>query len=601
MKKLVKQTAPTVCSERDANRKNIIKTERAEDEWSFAVENDRLFKSQPGRKIPIANFYLTIKSQKLRTDEGEIKGRMLDLTLHKNGEQLDFSLSTGDFTSGRLKNKIFEVAGASAILYGSLRDLQIATQELSEKEIPESMITTSIGFTADGCFLSKDLLITSEGRVGNNPATKIDLSGGSFSNRIGFFCPDKSILPRLGKHIFDDFINLKSHGVTFPLMGHIALAPFTSIIKDVVGKGKAALHLQGPSGSGKTFLGILAMNYFGHFDDRFVSWSSTANAIETEGWYFRDSLFLVDDYKASMTEHQTAIRVLQNHADGHGRGRLTSNSRITEPKSIRGLLLSTGEDFVSDVESVAGRTLLLQVDPEKNVRAGKKCWQNSKSYRTFLPGLISMVISKKDWKSMLRKFVEEKIQLLSADTQGLSNGLRVASNWALNWLGFEMFLDYLLCLGVIDKAKKGAMTAEYKAIVKIQLHKQIVQIQSESPVGVMFRILAQKLSSGTVSISGLYGNTPDRGKIVGIAKLPDNGTYVYPDILMEIMASHFRATGQRLPFAKNSLRDALAREGLICQGENGRWTRQVRIEGSGRSNMWLFSADDFNARCEIAD
>lgn len=71
----------------------------------------------------------------------------------------------------------------------------------------------------------------------------------------------------------------------YPLMGHIALAPFTSVTKDLFGKGKAALHGVHRIG-GKTFLGILAMNFFGDFDDRFVSWSSTANAIESEGWFF---------------------------------------------------------------------------------------------------------------------------------------------------------------------------------------------------------------------------------------------------------------------------------------------------------------------------
>lgn len=600
MKKLLQQTSPPVCPQCDVDTTNI-KTDEPEDEsWSFTVENDWLFKHQARRKIPIANFYLTIKSQKLRTDEGKIKGRMLDLILHKNGEQFTFSLSTEDYTSGRLKNKLLEVAGPSAILYGSLRDLQIAAQELSEGDIPESIISTSIGFTADGSFLSKGMLITPEGNI-DNPAMEVDLSEGSFSQRIGFSRPDESILPLLGERILYEFINLKAHDVTYPLIGHVALAPFTSMIKDTLGKGKAALHLQGPSGSGKTFLGVLAMNFFGHFDDRFVSWSSTANAIETEGWYFRDSLFLVDDYKASTTEHQTAIRVLQSHADGHGRGRLTSNSRIKEPKSIRGLLLSTGEDFVSDVESVSGRTILLQIDPEKNVQAGDRCRQDSECYRMFLPGLISMVISKKDWKLLLRQFVEEKTQLLSADTQGLSNGLRVASNWALNWLGFELFLDYLLCLGVINTDKKATMTIEYEALVKIQLQRQIIQIKSESPVDVMFRILGQKLSGGTISIPGLYGEALDRGKIVGIAKLSENGVYVYPDILMEIIAGHFRATGQKLPFPKNSLRDALARNGLIGKSENGRWTRQIRTEESRRSNMWFFAADDFKTRCAMAD
>lgn len=128
-----------------------------------------------------------------------------------------------------------------------------------------------------------------------------------------------------------------------------------------------------------------------------------------------------------MAELHAVTRILQNHADGHGRARLRSNARISEPRYIRGLLLSTGEDFVSDVESITGRTILLRVEPEKNLQAGSRCWQNRSVYSMFLPGLIQMVLSKADWKQYCRQFVDEKIQALSSETLGLSNGLRIAS------------------------------------------------------------------------------------------------------------------------------------------------------------------------------
>jgi hypothetical protein len=264
--------------------------------------------------------------------------------------------------SGRLKRKILEAAGPGAILYGSLKDLRIATQELSGVSIPETSVTTSIGFTEDGCYLSRNMLITPNGIIAH-PAMEVDLSEGGFSQRIGLLHPDASILSRLGKHLLEDFLNLKGREVMYPLMGHIALAPFTSVTKDLFGKGKAALHLRF-IGWPAILPGILAKYFYGDFDDRFVSWSSTGNGIDSEGWFFRDSLYFVDDYKARVAELHAVTRILQNHADGHGRARLRSNARISEPRYIRGLLLSTGEDFVSDVESITGRTILLRVEPE---------------------------------------------------------------------------------------------------------------------------------------------------------------------------------------------------------------------------------------------
>lgn len=567
---------------------------------SYTVENGRLFKLCARKRVLIANFYITISSQKVKTDEGENRGRLLDLTLHRGGESHQFTLSTVDFESGRLKSKVLEIAGPLAILYGSARDLRISAQELSGDHIPETSVTTSIGFTAEGNFLSRDMLITPEAIIAN-PDVKVDLSEGNFSRRLGFTYPDDSMLPLLGKHILIDFLNLKSHEIMYPLMGHIALAPFTSVSKELVGKGKTALHLLGPSGGGKTFLGILAMNFYGDFDDRIVSWSSTANAIEAEGWHFRDSLLLLDDYKASVTNPQTVIRILQNHADGHGRGRLKSNSKISELRHIRGLLLSTGEDFVSDVESVTGRTILIHVEPEKHLQAGDRCWQNKSVYRMFLPGLLKMVISNRDWRSIIRQFVDEKIELLASDTRGLSNGLRIASNWALNWLGFELFLDYLHGLDVINEAERAVMAAEYEQIARDHLRMQVSEMQSESPVSIMFRILGQKLSTGMISIPGLHDASSDRGKVVGVAKDPENVVQVYPDIMLETLSSHYRAVGQRMPFTKNSLRDALAQEGLIEKASNGRWTRQIRGSAGRRFQVWEFEAGQFRACCSETD
>ena len=566
---------------------------------SYTVENGRLFKLWAGKKALIANFHLIISSQKLKTDEGKNRGRLLDLTLHRGGESHQFTLSTDDFESGRLKSKVLEVAGPRAILYGSARDLRISAQELSGDHIPETSVTTSIGFTAEGNFLSRDMLIT-PGAIIANPDVKVDLSEGNFSRRLGFSHPDDSILPLLGKHILNDFLDLKSHEVMYPLMGHIVLASFSSIIKDLFAKGKAALHLQGPSGGGKTFLGILAMNFYGQFDDRIVSWSSTANAIEAEGSHFRDALFLVDDYKSSVTDPRTVIRILQNHADGHGRGRLKSNSKILEPRHIRGLLLSTGEDFVADIESVTGRTILLPVEPEKNLQAGDRCWQNRSLYPMFLPGLLQMAILDEDWKSNIREFVNQKIQLLLADTLLLSNGLRIASNLALNWLGFALFLDYLECLEVVDKMKLSTMAAEYEQIARNHLRMQVSEMQSESPVSIMFRILGQKLATGTISIPGLHEALSDRGKVVGVAKNEENVVQIYPDILLETLSSHHRAVGERMPFTKNSLRDALAQEGLIEKASNGRWTKQIRGSAGRRFQVWEFEAGRFRACCAEA-
>ena len=64
---------------------------------NFVVENGWLFKLWAGKKVRLANFHLTVDSQKLRKDEGHVKGRMLDLTLQREGESNPITLSAEEF------------------------------------------------------------------------------------------------------------------------------------------------------------------------------------------------------------------------------------------------------------------------------------------------------------------------------------------------------------------------------------------------------------------------------------------------------------------------------------------------------------------------
>jgi hypothetical protein len=564
---------------------------------SFEVQQGALFKIEDEKKRLVANFHLLINSQLAIVDEGKVKEKRYELILKHGTASHTFILSQSEFFSPRLRKKVAEVAGPSAILYGSLKDLQVATQELSGPNIPIKEVLASPGFDSREQFHSAGFLVARRG-ISKDPAPPLDLDRGNFARKLGLLPPEKSKMPALGRHIASDFLNLKSHDVTYPLIGHIALAPFTSVFPEVTGKEKVAMHLQGSAGGGKTFLGQLAMSFFGKFEGMLPSWSSTANAIEAEGYPFRDSLFLVDDYKAAFVPQETIVRIFQGYADNHGRLRLKSNGQTQDHRYIRGLLLSTGEDFVSDVQSVTGRTICLQVEPGKNVRAGKKCWESRQRYPMFLPGLVQMVISRPNWKEWLKGFVDQKLTEFTEETRGLSNGLRIASNWALNALGFHMFLGYLTKLDAIDRNSKRRMEREYGSIVKAHLLEQTNRLQNESPAEVFFRIIGQKASTGAVTVTGLNGvEAKPKGRTIGFAK--DQSVMIFPDVAMEVLASHFRTVGQRMPFTKSSLRDALAQDNLIARPKEGRWARQVRVEEGRRVQVWDFDLENFKSKIKV--
>ena len=88
-------------------------------------------------------------------------------------------------------------------------------------------------------------------------------------------------------------------------------------------------------------------------------------------------------------------------------------------------------------KSVSGRTILLEVDPEQNSAAGMSCMNRRNEYRMFLPALIEWLISDPTWKETFKRFIDERTEVFHKKASGISNGLRIVSNWALNALGFS--------------------------------------------------------------------------------------------------------------------------------------------------------------------
>ena len=360
------------------------------------------------------------------------------------------------------------------------------------------------------------------------------------------------------------------------------------------------MHMQGPSGSGKTFMGNLAASFYGAFNDRPLPWTSTANAIESEGFLFRDALFFIDDFKPAIVESQKIIRIIQNSANSQGRARLSSGGgyKLTPMRGVRGLILSTGEDFVPDMESVVGRTILIRVEPDHNLDAGANCWRRRSEYRMLIPVLLQWLLARSDWQVRFQADVDQLTERLREQVAALSNGTRVASNWALNAFGFGLFVQFSLQLGVINDEQSAEMLAEYKKIMMEHISTHAERLQVQEPTEIFFRVLSQKFATGAARVIGLTDQ--NGGKLLG--KLRDSGNIVclFPDPTLEVIHGHFRSLGQRLPFSKETLREALSRADLLIRSGPGRVTHQVRVDGS-RLQAWQFNTDQFKTRCGMSE
>src|SRR5262249_20146367 len=151
------------------------------------------------------------------------------------------------------------------------------------------------------------------------------------------------------------------HKVTYALLGSVGAALLYRFAGDV---GRFALWLTGLTGTGKSFSSKLFQNFFGNYPltaGRFVTWGSTANSVQRKGYYFKDALYLVDDYKPEVIKPYDVVRIMQNYADGTGRGRLKSDTSTNSTRPIRGLLVSTGEDIPEHSASAVARSIIVAV------------------------------------------------------------------------------------------------------------------------------------------------------------------------------------------------------------------------------------------------
>src|SRR5205085_2825568 len=98
---------------------------------------------------------------------------------------------------------------------------------------------------------------------------------------------------------------------------------------------------------------------------RFVTWSATPNYIQRQGYFFKDALYLVDDFKPEVIPPYQVVRILQTYADNTARGRLKADATTNVSRPIRGLLVCTGEDVPEHNASAVARSIVVAVPQAK--------------------------------------------------------------------------------------------------------------------------------------------------------------------------------------------------------------------------------------------
>lgn len=141
------------------------------------------------------------------------------------------------------------------------------------------------------------------------------------------------------------------------LLAAAFLAPLSSFLNLDFG-----VALVGETGSLKSSIVAAIMGLYGAKftkDTLPATFISSVNFNERVGFFAKDVLFCVDNWIPGQGNDKFFVRLVHSVGDHSGRGRMTSSQALSSPKPIRGLMVTTGEDFPHSAGSAAARMIKL--------------------------------------------------------------------------------------------------------------------------------------------------------------------------------------------------------------------------------------------------
>jgi hypothetical protein len=486
----------------------------------------------------------------------------------QGGSTHAFELSAADFTDHRkLKAALVDSVGAGAQFPGPLAEVERAISATSDPR--RRVVTTAHGWDEAGVrYLTTNGHVDREGFHAHADGTdaRLDLGVEPFARGLGLRDPLGVDLPGLRRHVAEDLLALQHPRVMLALLGQAALAVLERFAGDTQ---RASLWLVGPSGVGKSLAAKLVANFFGDFalvgDQGFVSWVSTPNHIEKTGHFFKDALYLVDDYKPELILGQGPVRVLQAYADGAGRGRLRRDASAAPTYTIRGLLVVTGEDLYEQAPSALARTIVVEAPfHEKDAARARRCRDRRREYPALMADFIAWTL-----RTGVAASFADRVERFRGDyLEGVddqANGMRVAGNLARLAAATEAFAEYLDQDGAWPGRAAALETFFRRELVAVR-DRVLAGVAQQRASSVFLEQLGSLIATGEVSLLG-HGHGRDgsgerRGRVVG-RRLPDRVEIVMEQALGAVQESLRRQGRPPLAISKRALGKQLAEDGKL--------------------------------------
>lgn len=531
-----------------------------------AEKTEALFDNAAGRFM--TNFTMFVDEELMGHDSQDRPPTQFGCRLKIYDRETRLRISARDYSDNHaLAAAIQEAGGSRVVIHSSMDNLREAISTLSwtpQHRPRRRGITTDFGWTPDGtAYLFPGGAVMTDGFIatmGPN-GLEVDLSGEEQARHLGLLppgTPDEGLA--IKRHVAEELLQLHVRRVTFSLLGATAAAILTRFVPEA---NPFALWLVGLTGAGKSFLARLFMSFFGDFpvaSGRFAGWSSTANFLQRQGFYFKDALYLIDDYKPDITRQSDVVRTLQNYADRAGRGRLKVDATTNVTRPIRGLLASTGEDVPEHTPSAMARSIIIPVpQQEKSLLLGQRCQEWSSRYRSMTADFVHYVLAQHRQNHFIYHYRRRKSHIQSC-IDGQLNDSRIANNFALLAAGLCVMADYLSDVWpdgqrVINRFIDDDLYELREAMLWTVVEQQ--------PSVVFWTTLCTLLQHGIVTVDA---RSSERAgvRLIGKAKPASDLVYISTELALEAVNTSLRNQGRgNLPMTISALLGQLRSEGRL--------------------------------------
>lgn len=549
----------------------------------------------------LANFIFAIDRDVIVEDDIE-PHRRFEGHLQILGAVHDFAIDAKDFANNaNLQRTIFETAGPKAQIFCRPETLRTAISAISNPT--RTRATTSFGWNDDRAAYRTPRGIITEGgfrAVDELDGIRVDLGKAEFAKRLDLKACTAPELDVVQRHVVHDFVHLHSdQHIGCTLLATTALAILYPFLD---GHNRCSIWLVGLSGTGKSFFAKLAQNFFGDFPfgqaNSIVSWAATVKRIQYEGYYYKDALYLVDDYKPDHVPPWEATFLLQGYADSASRSRLRRDSSPDKSREVRGQLLCTGEDIPDHSASASARLIKVPfATARKDLERGRRCLEYRQLYSGLTADFVRHIIAEQRGAAFA-----DQVAVLQADfyeeIAGRDNDIRIAGNFAMVGAAFIESAYYLRTAWPEYQGAIEDYVTDRNSYLRRLRDEMLADVGEQKASQIFLTTLSELLRQGAIRLQSaqhLRVEIPhdQHGALVGRV-IPDGehcSVEIWTSAAREQVQESLRRQGrQQLKVTERALLSEMVEAGLLVDEHNmpitvdseTNATRPISIEGRSR-------------------